>query len=180
MMLAREGFHLAFFECHSLGEAFTLLQKSESHCHVETLPTHMGCLLILVYENQFQSFDNELFKNSAFKKWIKNISKNLIEAWQGVLNPALKKSLFVFETSSPAEGFLAAQRLELAEKNVFEIRFLRGAVTKCFVLATEFSEEAVEKSEKNKKIDFSDLEGQLTVIENPSTSLKDFFSFTVS
>lgn len=160
------GSALLSVDFDSVGEGFEALQKIAAHDVLEFIPSAAGASLLI--SGEIASLEKLLPALPAprHSRMIKSVSETVAKAWLGLENPPLKTVLAVFESSAIGDVFEAAVRLEKTGYLPFDLRLLRGATPKAYVLAT---------GDAGAVPPVADLRGQLTLIGHPSDALKAFF-----
>lgn len=151
----------------SIGEGYEALQKvGKDHDVIEMIPSAAGSTLLIAGEaGALENLLRELPPPES-SRLIAAVGEPVARAWLGLENPPLRSVLAVYESSAVGEVFEAAVRFEKQGYVPFDLRVLRGAQAKAYVLATGDGGEVPS---------VADLRGQLTLIGRPSDALRSFF-----
>lgn len=167
----KAGSSLLALTYDSIGEGFEALQRVSAQDVIEMIPSAAGASLLISGETSALEKLREQLPAPTSARLVKSVSEQVTKSWLGLENPPLKSVLVVFESSSLGDVFEAATRLEKHGYLPFDLRLLRGATPKGYVLAT---------GDGGAVPPTADLHGQMTMIGHPSEALKSFFEVQAS
>lgn len=152
-----------------LGRAYEAVQALPEGVSVaELIPAAGETTLALTGTAASLVLLSETLPRPSSSRFIDQVPAEVIESWLGLSNPPLESQLAIFETDSVADAFEAAVRLHKAGLQPFDLRLLRGAQVKAYVLATG----------RTDALGLQDLNGTLTLIPAPSAPLREFFEIS--
>lgn len=148
-----------------LGTAYQAIQAVQDADVAELIPAAGETTLLLTGASRALVLMEESLPRPLSSRFLENVPASVIEAWLGLRNPPLQSQFAIFESEAIADVFEAAIRLDKAGVVPFDLRILRGAKTKAYVMATGETD----------ALFLQDLNGTLTMIPGPSPLLRDFF-----